>query len=96
MNHLKLQEKQKIPLPKDTFLCLEYYLVETSISSYFVYGIRIQAYHMTIPHSTIYAEEVSMLSYSQKEVISLISQCIQHQVTPTDLFSSLDILMNLS
>lgn len=95
MKHLKLHDVQTISLPARTALRLEYYLVESSAACSCLYGIRIQSHPLSYTNDIIHAEEVPNLSYSRQEVFHLLSLCIQYQVTPTDLISALDVLMNL-
>jgi hypothetical protein len=51
-------------------------------------------YAPSISSPTIHAEEVCGLSPSVQEVLDLIRLCGHYHVTPTDLFSALDVLMS--
>lgn len=95
MKHLKLHDAKTISIPAKSSLRLEYYLVETSVFSSSLYGIRIQSYPLAHNNNLIHEEEVPNLSYSRQEVFQLLCLCIQYLVTPTDLISALDTLMNL-
>lgn len=94
MKLVKLQKRISIPISGNSELMLEYYLVETNLFHSSLYGIRIQSFHENYL-SPIHEEEVSNLSYSRQQVNHLLSLCIQYEVTPTDLISALDTLMNL-
>lgn len=94
MKLVKLQERISISVPDSPKLTLEYYLIETTLFHPSLYGIRIQSFHENYL-SPIHEEEVPNLSYSKQQVSHLLSLCIHYKVTPTDLLSSLDTLMNL-
>jgi hypothetical protein len=51
-------------------------------------------YAPSISSPVIHAEEVCGLSPSAQEVLDLIRLCGHYRVTPTDLFSALDVLMS--
>lgn len=93
MKKVQLQERVTIPVPGKPELMLQYYLIETTSSQLSLYGIRIQSCQ-TNHLSSIQEEEVPNLSYCRHHVSHLLSLCIQYEVTPTDLISALDTLMN--
>lgn len=85
---------QNVP-PQNKQPCLiEYYMVETQGPGFPVYGIRIHFLSGSSICSPIYVEEISNLSTSRYEVYQLLCLCSRYQVTPTDLFSALDLLIS--
>lgn len=94
MKKLVLEDRRYICRPKIPVLTLEYYLVETPDFPSTTYGIRIHSRSDFSHGPSIHAEEATGLSHSKQEVLHLLHLCIRYQVTPTDLFSALDILMN--
>ena len=94
MKTLELKNKCTIGNPGEPVLYLEYYLVKNSSCSTPIYGIQIQSHTAASTFPIFYAEEVSHLSYSKSEASRLLSRCVRYQVTPTDLLSALDLLMD--
>ncbi len=93
MLKLELQGSKRIFTQDNALLTLHYYLVQKFDDPTPIYGIQIQSYWDDNCHS-IYSETIPHVSYSVDFVLELIQLCIKHLVTPTDLFSSFDVLMD--
>lgn len=89
---LKLKGTQSFRRQGRAPLILQYYLVESLYHHKKIYGIQIQS-HQADDHASIHSERISNLSYSLSYVNHLIHKCMEYSVSPTDLFYSLDLLM---
>ena len=93
MIQLELKGTKRIYTQDNSFLNLHYYLVQEFYDSNPIYGIQIQSYWNN-DFRSIHSEIIPHISYSLDFVLQLIRLCIRHLVTPTDLFSSCDVLMD--
>lgn len=77
----------------NSLLTIHYFLVQSLFQNKPIYGIQIQSYWNHNLQS-IHSEIIPHISYSSTYVNRLVQLCMTYSVTPTDLFSSLDILMD--
>lgn len=91
MIYLELKSIRSVCTKETDSLSLSYYLVTSFYQTRPVYGIQIQS---ASPAGLIHCETISRISYSKSYTNHLIDCCIKHLVTPTDMFSSIDLLMN--
>lgn len=95
MTNTKFYDTRITATPSGTVLTLDYYLLKTISPSSIFYGIKICSKQPS-PHPYIHTEQVSNISNSMDDVSTLLHLCADHFVTPTDLITALDTLMNLS
>lgn len=93
MLFLELKGSKRIYTKDNNLLTLHYYLVQEFYDPIPIYGIQIQSY-WDDNFQSIHVETIPHVSYSSDFVLELIQLCIKHLVTPTDLFSSFDVLMD--
>lgn len=94
MTNTKFYDTRVTATPSGTILTLDYYLLKTISRSSIFYGIKVCS-KQPAPQSHIYTEQVSNISNSMDDVSTLLHLCADHFVTPTDLITALDTLMNL-
>ncbi|MBE5955788.1 MAG: hypothetical protein E7253_04985 [Lachnospiraceae bacterium] len=93
MMNLNLTGSKHLYTQEKSILSLYYYLTHEVSDQIPVYGIQIvSCRNHDFKH--IHAETIPHISYSREFVVQLIQHCMNHHVTPTDLFSSVDILMD--
>ena len=89
----KLYKEMHTLTPSGTRLTLYYYLLKTASEPGSIYGIEVYSSPNSNP-SDAHSEEVQRISHSLTYVLSLLHACSTLYVTPTDLFSSLDTLID--
>ena len=94
MVRIQLHDTRTISTSSGMFLTLHYYLLKNISRSYVTYGIKISSISDIPSKPDIHSEQVSNLSYSFTHTLALLDLCVEHLVTPTELFTSLDTLMN--
>ena len=94
MTHLELKGSKHIYTQDNSLLSIYYFLVQELSNSEPIYGIQILTCRNQDPRQ-IHTETISHVSFSPDYTIKLIQLCMKHLVTPTDLFSSADILMDI-
>lgn len=95
MISIKFYDTRVTTTPSGTLLTLDYYLLTTISHSSTFYGIKVCS-KQPAPQPRFYTEQVSNISNSMDDVSTLLHLCADHFVTPTDLITALDTLMNLS
>ena len=90
---LTLRGTRTVSSREKSHLIINYYLVESVYRRRPIYGIQIQS-HNKDNSNFIHAETIQHISYSSSYVDRLIKRCMELSVAPTDLFYSLDILMD--
>ncbi len=93
MRCLELKGTHNVPLPGTSSLILRYYLVTSDYQNVPIYGIQIQS-QCNNNSNIVHSETIPHLSYSISYVNTLIEYCKYYYVTPTDMLSALDCLMN--
>lgn len=93
MVNMKFYDTRTVATSSGVVLTLHYYLLRTVSHSSTIYGIKVYSISDTF-QPNIHAEQVSKISHSLSKVSTLLDQCIQYLVTPTDLITALDTLMN--
>ena len=96
MTRKRLIFKRRLFSPDGTPLTLCYYLL-SQLSLYgphTVYGIQVFSYSENTLHPNSHFEEISNFSYSETDTLKLLTLCYHHLVTPTDLYSSVDLLID--
>ena len=89
----KLYKETQTLTPSGARLTLYYYLLKTVSEPESIYGIEVFSSQSTNPPDT-HSEEVQQISHSLTYVLSLLHACSSLYVTPTDLFSALDTLID--
>lgn len=90
---LTLRGTRTVHSKEKSHLIIHYYLVESVYRRRPIYGIQIQSHSIDNPNF-IHSETIQHISYSSSYVDCLIKRCMDLSVAPTDLFYSLDILMD--
>ena len=94
MMHHEHKGSKHILTQDNSLLSIHYFLVHEIYNQKPIYGLQIlTCIDQDLHH--IHSETVPHVSYSPDYVVKLIQLCMEHTVTPTDLFSSVDILMDV-
>lgn len=91
MINLELKGIKTICTQESSCLSLSYYLVTSFYQNRPIYSIQI---HSTDTTGLIHVETTPYISYSKSYVNHIIGSCMEYLVTPTDMLSSIDLLMN--
>ena len=94
MMNLELKGSKYVFTQENTSLSIHYFLTSELYHHVPIYGIQI----LTCPNHDfrqIHSETIRYVSYSPDFVNNLIQLCMKNLVTPTDLFSSVDTLMDI-
>lgn len=93
MTNIRFYDTRTVITPSGILMTLDYYLLKTISRSSIFYGIKVCS--KTSSHqSNFHTEQVSNLTNSIADVSMLLQLCADYCVTPTDLFTALDTLMN--
>lgn len=94
MMNLELKGSKHIYNQENSPLSLHYFLTSEFYNQNLIYGIQILSCR---DHNIrqIHSETLHPISYSPDYVLNMIQLCMENLVTPTDLFSSADTLMDL-
>lgn len=93
MMHLELKGSKHIYTQDNSLLSIHYFLVQELYNQNPIYGIQILSCR-NHDYRNIHSETIRQVSYAPDFVLKLIQLCMEYIVTPTDLFSSADILMD--
>ena len=93
MTYLELKGSKHIYTQDNSLLSIHYFLVHELSNHTPIYGIQILTCR-NYDYGQIHSEIIPHISYSQDYTTQLLQLCMKHLVTPTDLFSSADILMD--
>lgn len=94
MTYLELKGSKHVYTQDNSLLSIHYFLVRHICAEHPVYGIQISSCRNQ-DYRHIHVETIPNISYSLDYVNRLIEACMEHLVTPTDLFSSVDLLMDI-
>ncbi len=94
MLNVELKGSKHIFTQDNSFLSIYYFLVQTLSTPDPIYGIQILSCR-NHDSRQIHSETIPHISYSKNYTTQFIQLCMKHLVTPTDLFSSADILMDI-
>ena len=92
--NLELKGSKHIYTQDNSLLSIHYFLVHELYNQDPIYGIQILTCQNQ-DYRHIHSETIRHVSYSPDFMIQFIQLCMDYLVTPTDLFSSADILMDL-
>ena len=92
MIHLESKGMRRMFHPNQRPLLIYYYLTVSYDGPIPIYGIRIQSHAEDHPQ-LLHCETILDISDSKNDTCALIELCMQHAVTPTDLLSSIDLLI---
>ena len=94
MTYLEHKGSKHIYTQDISFLSIHYFLVHSICYTESIYGIQILSCRdHDLRH--IHSETIHHISYSPEYVLKIIQLCMDYLVTPTDLFSSVDALMDM-
>lgn len=93
MTNIRFYDTRTVITPSGSFMILDYYLLKTISRSSIFYGIKVCSKASSNP-SHPHWEQVSHLTNSMEDISTLLKLCADYFVTPTDLFTALDTLMN--
>ena len=94
MKRLELKGSRHIYTQDNSLLSIHYFLVHNLSNQIPIYGIQILSCR-NHDSGQIHSEIIPHISYSHDYTMQLLQLCMKHLVTPTDLFSSADILMDI-
>ena len=93
MTQLELKGSKHIYTQDNSLLSIHYFLVQELSNPDPIYGIQILSCRNQDPRQ-IHSETIPHVSFSPDYTKKLLQLCMEYLVTPTDLFSSADILMD--
>lgn len=94
MSQLKPIGSRHVYTPDESILSIYYFLIQDFYNGLPIYGIQILSCRDNSADQ-LHLETIPYLSYSKKYVQKILCLCMEYCVTPTDLFTSVDTLMDM-